>query len=106
MSVVEELMQAALLAPDDRKTAALQVLKGEASPTPAVPAVEPYLRFKQVAETLGISVCSLWRWQVPGHELAGRRRFKMSEVLAYLESDEFKARAAELKEERRAAGKS
>ncbi len=106
MSGFEELMQAAMVAPDDRKVAALRVLKGETSPTPAAPAVEPYLRFKQVAEALGISVCSMWRWQVPGHELGGRRRFKMSEVLAYLESDAFKARAAELKEERRAGKES
>lgn len=102
MSGFEELMQAALVAPDERKVAALRVLKGETSPTPAAPAVEPYLRFKEVAKALSISVCSMWRWQVPGHELGGRRRFRMSEVLAYLESDEFKVRAETLKAERRA----
>ena len=44
-----------------------------------------------------------WRWGVPGHELGGRRRFRLSEVVAYLESDAFKRRAVELKEERREA---
>jgi len=102
MSGFEELMQAALVAPDERKAAALRVLKGETSPTPAASAVEPYIRMKELASRLGLSVCSLWRYDVPGHELGGRRRFRMSEVVAYLESDEFKARAEILKAERRA----
>jgi len=50
---------------------------------------------------LGVSAISLWRWKVPGHELGGRRRFRVSEVLAYLESPEFKAIAEALKTERR-----
>ncbi len=101
-----ELLMALATADSTKQEAALRVLRGEAVlavDQKAVPTVEPYLRFKQVAEALSISVCSLWRWQVPGHELGGRRRFKMSEVLAYLESDEFKTRAEELKQERRTA---
>lgn len=101
MSGFEELMQAALVAPEDRKAAALRLLRGEASPTPTVVGPEPYLRMKEVASRLGISVCSLWRYGVPGHQLGGRRRFRMGEVVAYLESEEFKTRAEELKEERR-----
>jgi hypothetical protein len=42
---------------------------------------------------------------VPKHELGGRPRFRVSEVLAYLESPAFKVVAGELKAERRAARK-
>ena len=103
MSGFEELMQAALTAPDERKAEALRVLRGDSSPAPAGPVVEPYLTLREVSKRIGISPVSLWRWQVPGHDLAGRRRFRLSEVAAYLESEEFRARAEELKQERRAA---
>jgi len=49
-----------------------------------------------------VSTCSLWRWRVPGHALGGRRRFRVSEVTAYLDSTEFRAVAEELKSKRRA----
>ena len=101
MSTMEELLQAALAAPDDRKKQALDILRGQTSPAPARPAVEPYLKMKELSQLLNLSVCTLWRYCVPGHELGGRRRFKMSEVTAYLESDAFKAKVEELKEERR-----
>ena len=58
---------------------------------------------REVSRRLGISACSLWRYGVPGHELGGRRRFRMSEVEAYLASKEFIGRVADLKEERREA---
>jgi len=97
-------MQAALAAPEARKAEALRVLRGEApSPAERDPGPEPYLTLREVAKRLGVSACSLWRWGVPGHELGGRRRFRLTEVVEYLESDEFRHRAESLKEERRAS---
>ena len=102
MSGMEELMQAALVAPEDRRTEALRVLRGDAGQEVEVdPGPEPYLTLREIGRRLGVSPCSLWRWQVPGHELGGRRRFRLNEVQAYLESKEFKQRADELRAERK-----
>ena len=98
-----ELLAAVVAATPERKEAALRVLRGEA---PAVDEAtrrlvageaEPYLTLREIGRRLAVSPCSLWRWGVPGHELGGRRRFRMSEVETYLSSDEFKHRAAELR---------
>ncbi len=99
MSAMEELMQAALTAPDERKTAALRVLRGEKEPAAeaALMAPERFVTLKECGRLLGVSACSLWRWNVPGHDLGGRRRFRVSEVVEYLESAAFKRRAEELK---------
>ena len=89
---------------DKRKEAALRVLRGEATatdPAESGAAIEPFLTLREIGRRLGVSPCSLWRWQVPGHELGGRRRFRLSEVAAYLESDTFKQRVAELRENRK-----
>ena len=102
MSSMEDLMQAALAAPEFRRTEALRVLRGDATQDiPVDHRPEPFVTLREVGRRLGVSACSLWRWGAPGHELGGRRRFRLSEVVRYLESDEFKQRAAELKEERR-----
>lgn len=102
MTAMEELMQAALVAPEARRAEALRVLRGEAVPVAERESgPEPYLTLREVGRRLGVSPCSLWRWGVPGHELGGRRRFRMSEVSEYLESDAFKRCAVELREERR-----
>jgi hypothetical protein len=102
MSSMEELMQAALVAPEDRRNEALRVLRGDAGrETEVNPGPEPYLTLREIGRRLGVSPCSLWRWQVPGHELGGRRRFRLSEVVEYLESDPFRRRAEALKRERR-----
>ncbi len=106
MSLVESLMQAALTAPDEHKAAALRVLRGEVAvedhdQKPAVGTTEPFVTLRECARRLGVSTCSLWRWQIPGHSLGGRRRFRVSEVVAYLESDAVKQRAAELRQERK-----
>lgn len=95
-----ELLAALLAAPAERKEAALRLLRGE--PTVALPRpTEPFLTLKECARRLGFSACALWRWRVPGHTLGGRPRFRVSEVEAYLGSEEFKRRVAELKEEDR-----
>ena len=102
-----DLLAAVVAATPERKEAALRVLRGE------VPAVdeatrrlvageaEPFQTLREIGRRLTVSPCSLWRWGVPGHELGGRRRFRMSEVETYLASNEFKKRANDLKEDRR-----
>lgn len=105
MSATEELLQAALGASADRKEDALRVLRGDAQVTGyyvASPRYEPYLTLRETAKRLGISTFSLWRWQIPGHDLGGRRRFRLSEVISYLESDAFHARIATLRALRKA----
>lgn len=101
-----ELLTLLATASQERKVAALRVLRGEAGlaePGDSPVTAEPFLTLREVGRRLGVSPCSLWRWGVPGHELGGRRRFRLSEVVAYLESDAFKHRADELKAERREA---
>ena len=102
-----ELLAAMVVAPVELKEAALLLLRGEAQlataavdvkPTPTGP--EAYVTLKECAKRLGVSSCSLWRWGVPGHPLGGRRRFRVTEVAAYLESAAFRERVEELKRER------
>jgi hypothetical protein len=97
-----EILKALLSATDEQKGTALRLLRGEQEQEASKPdKPEPYLTLKGVAKMLNISPCSLWRWGVPGHSLGGRRKFRASEVQAYLESDEFRQRAEELKRQRR-----
>ena len=101
-----ELLTLLATSSQERKVAALRVLRGEAGladPANGAVTVEPFLTLREIGRRVGVSPCSLWRWGVPGHELGGRRRFRLSEVVAYLESDAFKRRTEELKEERREA---
>ena len=101
--VTSDLLAAVLAATPDRKSAALRVLRGEdgggGEKKNALP--ERFVTQRELVKMLGVSAISLWRWKVPGHELGGRRRFRVSEVLAYLESPQFKAIAEELKAVRR-----
>jgi predicted DNA-binding transcriptional regulator AlpA len=104
MTLTEEVMQAVFTAPDERKRDALRVLRGETVGVREQDA-ERFLTQKECARRLGVSACSLWRWQVPRHVLGGRPRFRLSEIEKYLASDEFKRRAAVVREadrERRA----
>ena len=80
---------------------ATAILDGSPVADEGRPDPEPYLTLREVGRRLGVSPCSLWRWGVPGHEMGGRRRFRMSEVEQYLASDEMRRRARELREERR-----
>ena len=102
MTLTEEIMQAAFAAPDERKVEALRVLRGERPAAAEERDTEKFLTLKECARRLGLSACSLWRWQVPGHELGGRPKFRLSEIEAYLASDEFRRRAVELREQDRA----
>ena len=101
-NLTNELLQAIVAATEEQKRAALRLLRGEQTVQPALPATEPYLTLREVGRRLNVSPCSLWRWGVPGHELGGRRRFRISEVLAYLDSAEFRLRAKSLMTEREA----
>lgn len=103
MTMTETLILAVLSATDARKAAALRVLRGEAEigkPKVETKEQEPFVTLKECGRRLGVNHCSLWRWGVPGHELGGRRRFRMSEVEEYLKSEAFRTRADELMEER------
>jgi len=106
MTGLEDIIQAAMSASPDRKNEALRILRGEvpaADATPSFPPLEPYLTQKEVAKRLGLNPTTLWRWRVPGHDLGGRRRFRLHEVVAYLESDVFKSRVLALRATRRTA---
>jgi predicted DNA-binding transcriptional regulator AlpA len=103
-----DLLAAVVAATPERKAAALRVLRGE---TPTLDPetlrrcsgqAEPFLTLKECAKRLGVSGCSLWRWQVPKHDLGGRPKFRISEIETYLQSDTFRRRAAELREQDRA----
>ena len=87
------------ITPDQIK-ALMGIIDGEITKTQSNEP-EPYMTLKEVSRKLNISRCTLWRWGVPGYDLGGRRRFKISEVDAYLHSDEFRQKAEELKRERR-----
>ncbi len=83
MSVLENLLTAALAAPEEKREHALRVLRAEDA---GGTFPEPFLTLRETARRIGVSACSLWRWKVPGHEIGGRRRFRLSEVVAYLEA--------------------
>jgi excisionase family DNA binding protein len=100
MSALEDLVQAAMAAPAGRREEALKVLRGEQA-APVRPQPEPYLTLRETAKRLGISTGTLWRWRIPGHELGGRPRFRLSEIETYLQSEEFKRRVMALRAIRR-----
>ena len=95
-----ELVEAAMVAPDDRKEPALRLLRGEQHANGK--GVEPYDTLRGIGKTLNFHPATLWRWKIPGHDLGGRRRFILSEVCVYLKSAEFLTRVADLKAARRA----
>lgn len=62
---------------------ALPVLLGNDDVTPAPP--EPMLPSKRLCEQLDISTTTLWRLQPPCHLVGARKRYRLSEVLSFLE---------------------
>ena len=97
--LTNDILQALIRASDEQKEHALRILRGE--PSTPTPAVEPYLELKEVGEKLNIHPGTLCKWRVPKHDLAGRPRYIMSEVRAYLEGPEFKKLATDLRTARR-----
>jgi hypothetical protein len=100
-----ELLAAVVRATDERKQSALRVLRGEPGTDGRGQRAEGkrpecYVGLQEVAEFLGVSARSVWRWRVPGHKLGSRTRFRLSEVAAYLETKEFRQTMEELKAER------
>lgn len=102
MAKAEEMFRLWLSAPEERQTAALSALRGELDDS-KTSVVEKYLTATELARMLGFSVMSVWRWQLPAHRLGGKPRYLISEVRTYLDSDEFKAVAEQLRRERRSA---
>jgi predicted DNA-binding transcriptional regulator AlpA len=100
LAILRPLIQSDETISSEQASRALDILTGKLE-EPRHPEPERYMTLKAVGQALGISSCTLWRWGVPGHDLGGRRRFRISEVQAYLNSEEMKKRAAELKQERK-----
>ncbi len=97
MSALEDLVQAAMSAPPERREAALRLLQGQ------LPKPEAYLSLSELARRLGLCRTTLRRWQVPGHDLGGYRRYRLTEVEEYFKSEAFQRRLAALRAERRNA---
>ena len=97
--LTNEILQSLIRATDEQKQQALRVLRGD--PLTPLPQIEPYLELKEVGEKLNIHPGTLCKWRIPKHNLAGRPRYILSEVHAYLESPEFTRFAEELRAARR-----
>lgn len=98
-SLSTEFLAAAMAAPEERLTEALSVLKGAPRPK-AVERVlvrEKFMSLAQVARETGINRMTLWRYRVPGHNHHSCVRYRVSEVLAYLETPEFQRTIKALK---------
>lgn len=96
----DALLRAILSATEEQREQAARILRGE-TPVTSPPQIEAFLTLREVSHRLNIHTSTLWRWNVPGHDLGGRRRFRISEILAYLESPQFKSYMATLLAERR-----
>ncbi len=95
MTGLEEILQAAMAAGPEKREAALRLLQGN------LPKPEPYLTLREIGRRLGFGTTTLRRWRVPGHDLGGRQRYRLSEVEAYLQTETFHRRQAALRAERR-----
>jgi hypothetical protein len=95
MTALEDLIQAAMAAPPERREAALRLLQGN------LPKPEPYLTLSELARRLGLCRATLRRWRVPSHDLGGSRRYRLTEVEAYFHTEAFQRRHAALRAERR-----
>ena len=99
MTALEQIIQAAMAAPSERQEKALRVLRGEPEPEPEPP--EPLLSLNELARELGVNRATLWRWRIPGHDLGGRLRYRLSDAQKFLRSEAFQRRRAALRAERR-----
>lgn len=104
-NVSNELLQAILTANDQQRRAALRILRGERIEAERPRATERFKTLKEIGDALGFHSTTLWRWGVPGHEFGGRRRFLLSEINEYLESEEFQQRVKALRQQRRSKTK-
>jgi hypothetical protein len=100
-SLSAEFLAAAMAAKPEHLKEALAVLKGMPRPA-SVPSAtvivrEPFVTLEALSKATGIGRITLWRYNVPGHTHAGRMRYRVSEVLAYLDSPMFKKTVQALK---------
>ncbi len=98
--LVKELGQAMFASTDEQMRKALMVLRGECESVVKSPPPEPFVTLKECAKAVGISSTSLWRFRIPKRPMAGRPKFLVSEVLQYLNSNEFRAHAKRLRKDR------
>ncbi len=98
MTGLEDLMQAAMTAPPDRREGALRILRGQ------LPKAEPYVTLRELSRRLGFGVTTLRRWRVPSHVMGGAKRYRVAEVEAYFATEDFARRQAAVRAERRALG--
>ena len=98
-SLSSDFLAAAMAATPARLTEALAVLKGDNRPEQAAKPVvhEKFVTLDALATVTGIGRITLWRYNVPGHKHAGRMRYRVSEVLAFLESPQFQTVVAALR---------
>ena len=98
---LEMFLQAYHAASDQHKRAgllaAMKALQGD---HPGLDADE-LLTARKLAKCLSIDPTTVWRWRFPADTSMGRPRYRLSQCLAYLQSDAFKLRRHELQESRR-----
>ena len=95
MNSIEEIIQAAMSAPSERREQALRLLQGK------LPKPEPYLTLRELSRKTGFGVTTLRRWRIPGHDLGGVIRYQLSDVDKYLKSQGFRRHKAALRADRR-----
>lgn len=106
MNRVEEFLQLLLAASEVRREGALRVLRGHAQavePGSQPMTFEPLLTRAEAARRLGVTRQTLRLWKVPSTGAIGRKRFRLSQIEAYLGSEEFQRRRAALRGSRKSA---
>lgn len=96
-------LQVWMTAPEERRAASHAALIGTSEPKEAV---ERRYGLKEIAEHPAVRKHPVWLSkigvpEVCGERLAGHRSYTLGTVLAYLKSDECRARIAELNRQRR-----
>lgn len=82
-------LAAAMAATPEQTEMALRILQGKDVTEKTIPSAERFITATEMAKVLGFSRTTLWRWKLPCHPLRGRPRYRISEVLAYMQSQEF-----------------
>jgi hypothetical protein len=100
-NLINDLLQAILSATNSRKAQALSMLRGESTEEKPARDTDPYVPLREIARMLSLHETTLRRWKVPSLHMGRCRRCRLPEVIAFLESDDFRLRAQNLKEERK-----
>ena len=82
---INDLLAAIAQATDEQQEAALRALKGGDDSK----SEEKLISIRQLGCLLGVHPTTIWRWDIPCHHIGTRRRYKLSEALEYLQSQEF-----------------